>query len=302
MVVSAKFPSFNVTTGPLMPTGLDLQALASDADALLPDAPSDGNFYGRMDGAWHVFDASDGVVGPPGPPGADGVPGPAGPQGPPGSQGPQGNTGPVGPGGPTGPPGLAGSQGPAGAQGPPGMQGNTGPAGAPGPSTVSTDAGNLAKLGTDSHILVTSDPSKFNAQGVVNQSNAPAGTVGECPYAVSAGPVSVPTNTPTNVVSLQLSAGDWDVTGEVIFTYTAGANSISAAINTSIALPTVTQILQGVASMSQMVGNYNMGTAMMQAGTCRMNIMGPTTIYLIAQMGNGGTVTAQGIIRARRLR
>lgn len=75
---SKKFPSFNVTTGPLMPTGLDLQTLAEET---LADAPDDGQLYGRMDNEWSAFNP-DGVPGPAGPPGADGAMGPAGPQGP----------------------------------------------------------------------------------------------------------------------------------------------------------------------------------------------------------------------------
>jgi hypothetical protein len=290
MAMSSKFPSFNVTTGPLMPTGLDLQTLANDADLLLPDAPFDGQFYGRQDGAWAVFDPADGVTGPPGPPGADGLPGPAGPPGPAGSQGPQGNTGPQG------------APGPQGQAGPQGQQGQTGPQGIPGPNMVSTDAGNLAKLGTDSHILVQSDPSKFNLQGVVNQSNALAGVVGEYIYGVSAGSVAMTPGTPTQIASIQLSAGDWDVSGQAIITYSAGSQGLAAGLNTTVGLPTSTQILQGVATMTQMVGNYNMGTATMQAGVCRMNLLGPTTVYLIGQITGGGTVTGQGIVRARRVR
>jgi uncharacterized coiled-coil protein SlyX len=69
-----------------------------------------------------------------GPPGSQGVPGPAGAD----SVVP----GPQGPAGPAGADGAAGTQGPAGAPGP------------AGPSAVSTDAGNTAVLGTDSLIFV----------------------------------------------------------------------------------------------------------------------------------------------------
>ena len=60
MAVSSKFPSFNVTTGPLMPSGLDLQTLANEAEEVLPDAPTDGKLYGRKNAAWAAIPASTG--------------------------------------------------------------------------------------------------------------------------------------------------------------------------------------------------------------------------------------------------
>lgn len=53
--------------------------------------------------------------------------------------------------GPAGPPGSAGAPGPTGAAG---AAGATGPTGPKGPSAVSADAGNTARLGTDSLIYV----------------------------------------------------------------------------------------------------------------------------------------------------
>lgn len=58
----------------------------------VPDAPADGQIYGRQDEAWAAV--------PPPIPGPQGEPGPAGPTG---LQGPQGIQGPEGPQGPPGP-------------------------------------------------------------------------------------------------------------------------------------------------------------------------------------------------------
>lgn len=123
--------------------------------------------------------------GPPGPTGLQGPPGPPGVEGPPGPQGPKGEPGavPEAPltGGPygrqhaqwvelpepsteggggssgegtVGPQGPPGPEGPPGPQGPAGYPGATGDPGPPGPTAVSTDVGNLAKLGSDSLLLV----------------------------------------------------------------------------------------------------------------------------------------------------
>jgi hypothetical protein len=116
-----------------------------------------------------------GNTGPQGPTGADStVPGPQGPAGAdstvPGPQGPQGPAGAdstvPGPQGPQGPAGadstVPGPTGPAGPQGPTGPTGASGPAG---PSTVSADPLQLATLGTDSLILVSSAVVATAAQG-----------------------------------------------------------------------------------------------------------------------------------------
>lgn len=98
-----------------------------------------------------------GIQGPAGDPGATGGIGPAGPQGltgPGGPQGVQGIVGPkgdMGPAGPQGPQGVSGPTGSTGAQGGQGPIGLTGPAG---PTAISTDAGNLARLGADAKIYV----------------------------------------------------------------------------------------------------------------------------------------------------
>lgn len=98
--------------------------------------------------------------------------GPAGPTGPQGTTGATGSQGPTGLTGSTGPQGVAGPQGTAGATGPTGPTGNTGATGATGPAgptAVSANTPNMARLGTDSLLLVPDAPSnsqnyaRFNA-------------------------------------------------------------------------------------------------------------------------------------------
>ena len=80
------------------------------------------------------------------------VPGPQGPQGPAGAASTV--PGPTGLTGETGAAGADGAQGPQGAQGPAGPTGPTGATGPAGPTAVSTNAGQLAVLGTDNLLLV----------------------------------------------------------------------------------------------------------------------------------------------------
>lgn len=113
-------------------------------------------------------------------PGASGTPGTQGAQGQTGNTGPQGSSGTAGTPGPQGAQGQTGNTGPQGAtgatgpQGPQGPTGNTGPQGPSGSGSVSIDAGNEAKLGSDSLIYVSASPgflSKTAAYTIVATDN-----------------------------------------------------------------------------------------------------------------------------------
>lgn len=95
-----------------------------------------------------------GATGAAGAAGAQGDTGPAGAAGAAGAEGPQGDPGATGATGSTGAPGPQGDPGPTGAAGAAGATGATGATGPEGPSAVSTDADNLATIGTDDLILV----------------------------------------------------------------------------------------------------------------------------------------------------
>lgn len=165
-------------TGPQGPTGTAATAAAGQTTTTAPGTNATVTNVGSTSSA--VFDfaipsgatgvqGAAGAQGPKGDPGAQGATGPQGPigntgpqgnvgaQGPKGdtgttgAQGPQGNVGLTGPQGPKGDPGAQGTQGNVGPQGP---QGNVGVTGPPGPTAVSANAGNLARLGTDSLIFV----------------------------------------------------------------------------------------------------------------------------------------------------
>lgn len=268
--------------------------------------------------------------GPIGETGEVGVPGPQGPQGPqgetgqqgqrgeagqPGQDGQQGATGPQGPAGQPGQPGqdgqqgqkgdkgdqgIAGATGATGAQGNPGPQGNQGP---PGPSAVSVNAGNLAKLGTDSLIHV---PNTSVLKGVTDASNAAAGMVGEQLAVSQATAVALTSNVTANIATLALTPGDWSVSGVVIFAATGGApTALGAAISaTSATLPTPAQIAAGTGNMTQYRLSFTNGQSQtMQAGIIRMNVSANTNVYLVAQgTFGGGTYTATGYVSARRVR
>ncbi|WP_143811116.1 hypothetical protein [Paraburkholderia piptadeniae] len=98
-----------------------------------------------------------------------------------------------------------------------------------------------------------------------------------------------------------LTAGDWDVTGIVSFTLSSSTMSVAiAGISTTAA--TFQNAATGVQNSQAQISSMTIGTNV-AAPITRISIASTTTVYLVGQ-GNfsGGTVTASGFIRARRVR
>lgn len=150
--------------------------------------------------------------------------------------------------------------------------------------------------------LITSGTAGVNVKGTATNDNAAAGYVGEIITSTveSGSAVSLSNATISDVTSISLTAGDWDVDGNVGYS-TSGA--------------TVTQFLQGIATASGTAGptgSYSKNPVSLSsdsnswfqdAPTWRVSISSTTTIYLIARSYfSAGTVGAYGFLRARRVR
>lgn len=163
--------------------------------------------------------------------------------------------------------------------------------------TVTT---NLATSGVGLPIILGTITNDTAAVGVVGEfitSNIPLGSA-----------VALTNNIVSNITSINLTAGDWDIEGSVDFslvTVTA-TQIICGASTTSATLPTqaggsglgtdawinVLVTITGITSTS--VNNFP---------STRVSIATPTTIFLVAQVGFSlGTVSGYGSIRARRAR
>lgn len=177
--------------GPPGPPGPAGPAGAPGADSTVPGPPGPPG--------------AAGAAGPAGPPGADStVPGPPGPAGATGAQGPTGSAGATGATGPTGPAGATGAQGPTGATGPAGPIGPTGAIGAPGPegpTAVSTNAPNLATLGTDHLLYVPDAPSNGSTYGRLNATWAVAAPLASPALSGTPTAPTAPTSTSTNQIA-----------------------------------------------------------------------------------------------------
>ena len=146
--------------------------------------------------------------------------------------------------------------------------------------------------------------------GETSTGSATAGNVGELVSSIisAAAPVSLTTSTTTNITSISLTAGDWDVWGNVGYIPAATTNTttyISAINTTSATLPGTTQPdkqhFTSYPNAGQVIasGNHVFSTTIQT----RLSLSGTTTVYLIGRADfTVSTQTAYGYIMARRRR
>lgn len=149
----------------------------------------------------------------------------------------------------------------------------------------------------------TFTPSSTNGiVGTTTNDNANAGSVGEF-VSNSATGVSLTSNTPANITSISLTAGDWDVVGNIAFTAaatTVPSNFFSGVSSTSATLPTFASGNLNQISNSAFPAN---SANSFIAPTQRFSLSTTTTIFLVGQsIFTTSTMTAGGLIRARRVR
>jgi len=139
--------------------------------------------------------------------------------------------------------------------------------------------------------------STVGIKGTVAVDNAQAGSIGEFITASASG---VTANSAFNITSISLTAGDWDVSGAVQF---IGASVTSASF-----------LASGVSTTSATLGAFGQNNVLQFTMTSpsanhlptpvwRLSISSTTTVFLVGGTTfTGGTMTANGIIRARRVR
>lgn len=145
-----------------------------------------------------------------------------------------------------------------------------------------------------------------NLAGVGTNSSAPTGAVGEVVSSTipTGSAVSLVTATAKTITSISLTAGDWDVWGQIT-TKPAGTTTqtvYNAGISTTTnTLPTPSATTGG---LSQMSATFTAGTAISMAVTpAQLSLAATTTVYLVASVTFGtSTNAAFGFIAARRRR
>ena len=103
-----------------------------------------------------------------------------------------------------------------------------------------------------------------------------------------------------NVASISLAAGDWDVSGVVLY-IPAGATTVSALAEGP---STTSATFGGLGTLTSAGLTFTTGAAQRRAtADVRFSLGSTTTVFLVAQATFGvSTMTADGFIRARRAR
>ncbi len=144
---------------------------------------------------------------------------------------------------------------------------------------------------------VTFNPTTKGIVGTLSNNNAGAGFVGELIESTVAN-VAIANNTFTNVTSISLTAGDWDVFGGVLTNpdITTTQVQLAAGISlTSVTLPTDIYLSTGPANAGRDLGGA--------VPTTRLSLSGTNTVYLVAIVGYAtSTLDINGRLSARRRR
>lgn len=163
------------------------------------------------------------------------------------------------------------------------------------PPAIGGTAPNTGKFTTLQATGAITPSSTAGIVGTTTNDNANAGSVGEYVTATGTG-VSLSNGVLANITSISLTAGDWDVGGNIVYSPSATmTNIVAGASSTSATLP--------AAPMQSTFAVSGEGVASIVAPLARFSLTSTTTVYLVGGASfASGTCTATGIIRARRVR
>lgn len=136
----------------------------------------------------------------------------------------------------------------------------------------------------------------------VTSDNAPSGGLGEFVNSLVAigSAISLSTANVSNVTSISLTAGDWDVEGNVNF---SAASATVTGTQAGISVTTITMPVDGSEVYSGVQVTILSEKDSITLPRKRISIAATTTVYLEAKATfSAGTVTAFGQINARRVR
>lgn len=176
------------------------------------------------------------------------------------------------------------------------------------PSIVYMDANDNVKKEVDFPANFKTDKAAVAtaSQGVIDASDAASGTIGELLTAVvaSGSAVSLSNTTPTDITTLSLTPGDWDIYGMIVFigsgwTTAAASPQVAGVSQTANTQPT-SRDQQG--TESQVITTT--GSVMtIQTPYQRLSVSSTTVLHLVATANfSAGTCTGYGRVIARRAR
>jgi hypothetical protein len=133
--------------------------------------------------------------------------------------------------------------------------------------------------------------------GTTTNNNASAGSVGEFITAANTTGTGMTSGVTTNITSISLTAGDWDVEGQVTYLPSIGASMlIGGSATTSSTLP-------GTNLYTSMSVSLSAAVQSMPIAYQRYSLSATTTIFLVSQASfSSGSCTGFGSIYGRRVR
>lgn len=139
--------------------------------------------------------------------------------------------------------------------------------------------------------------------GTTTNTNALPGQVGE--YVVStilsSAPVPLSSGVGTNITSISLTGGDWDVSGLV--GYIPANTTTTSFVEQSLSLASATIGAETNTTFAQVNETGGVAAGRWLVGTDRFSLAATTVIYLVSAPSFGvSTMTGFGTIRARRVR
>lgn len=152
---------------------------------------------------------------------------------------------------------------------------------------------------------LTFSPTTGGIVGTTTNDDVTAGDVGEYVSATLAAgsAVNAVNNTAVNITSISLTAGDWDVWGNIVLG-TGPAATITLAVGwistTSASSPAA--LTNSGAEFRSIQTQGNTLTSVWPVGQMRLSLSGTTTVYLSFLCTITGTPNAYGFIAARRVR
>jgi len=155
---------------------------------------------------------------------------------------------------------------------------------------------NTTQLATTAFVTASPTINQPNLVGITNGGNANAGSIGE--YVSATGnAISLTSGSTSNITSISLSAGDWDVWGSCLISPSVGVTGANAGVSIS----------SGVLPSPPFYSSINLPTAganqSFSVPMVRENVASTTTVYLTALASfSSGTATATCTIQARRMR
>jgi len=171
-----------------------------------------------------------------------------------------------------------------------------------------SSANTMAALATANYgVLVTSSSgvpsisSGGQIPGTRTNDNGSAGNIGEYIYSQQLTPQSLSTGSPSNVVSISLTAGDWDITGYCSFNANSATTVTYALASASTTSATLDPNFNS--EFSAGTGTVTGANPAFPIPSIRLSLSGTTTVYLVAQSSFGvSTMAATGFIAGRRAR